>query len=188
MRKYACFAMWLILALPASAQVTIQNPKKLPVPEARVAVIYDVVRRLVFEEVKPVGGKPVNLKLTLALAVRPQAGYLTNEDEGTVEIYLDEWDENRFAQAVMALSMQLALPVKRRREILQEAQRRADLLAPVDVGELKNQNVSARPLATPAPPDPSLSLTCPSSRIGDPACRRVWLPTQFDSTPEKRPR
>lgn len=176
MKKLACLVLLLILTLPASGQVTIQNPKKQPVPEARVSVIYDVVRQLVFEEVKPAGGKLVNLKLTLALAVHSQVGYLTNEEKGTVEIYLNEWDEVRFAQSVMAMALQQALPAKRRIEILQETRRRVDLLAPVDVSQLKKEKIPARPLAVPAA---NSLLPCSSDEIPQPyECRRLLRPMQ----------
>ncbi len=189
MRKLVCFAIGLLLALPTSGQVTIQNPKKLPVPEARVNVIYDVVRQLVFEAVKPAGGKPVSLRLTLSLAVRPEFGYLTNEEQRSAEVFLTEWDEAQFSYAVMALALQQTLPAKRRSEILQEAQRRVDLLAPVDVNELKNQNVPARPLAVSGTPRPNPLLACSSDQIPQPSeCRRQLQPLPFDSTPHKRHR
>lgn len=185
MPKLACIAM-LFFALPACGQVTIQNPKKLPVPEARVSVIYDVVRQLVFEEVKPAGGKPVSLKLTLSLAVRPEFGYLTSEENRTAEVFLTEWDEARFSYAVMALALQQTLPAKRRSEILQEAQRRVDLLAPVDVSRLKREKTPARPLPVPTA---NPLLPCSSDEIPQPSeCRRVLLPMQFNSNPDKHRR
>ena len=172
----------LLAAVPSLGQIAIQNPKKLPVPEARVAVIYDVVRELVFEQVKPAGGKMVNLRLTLALSVRPQAGYLTDEENGTVEIYLKEWDEVRFAQAVMALALQQALPAKRRQEILQEAQRRVDLLAPVDVSRLKKEELPARPPSGQQMAAGEFLLTCSSARMPQPAeCQRLSPSRQLDA-------
>ncbi len=177
MRMLASFVLLLILALPASAQVIIQNPKKLPVPEARVSLIYDVVRQLVFEEVKPAGGKPVGLKLTLSLAVRPEFGYLTSEENRTAEVFLAEWDEARFSYAVMALALQQSLPQKRRSQILQEAQRRVNLLAPVDVSKLKQEKIPARPLAVPVV---NPLLPCSSDEIPQPyECRRMLRPLQW---------
>ena len=165
LRKTLAGLVLLLASVPTLAQVAIHNPKKLAVPEARVAVIYDVVRQLVFEEVKPAGAKPVNFKLILSLAVRPESGYLTNEEKRTAEVFLTEWDEPRFSYAVMALALQQALPVKRRTEILQEARRRVDLLAPVDVSQLKKEKIPARPLAAPAIPGPSPLLPCADDEI-----------------------
>lgn len=184
-RKLACFTL-VLASVPVFAQVTIQNPKKLPVPETRVNLIYDVVRQLVFEEVKPAGGKPVSLKLTLSLAVRPEFGYLTSEENRAAEVFLKEWDEARFSYAVMALALQQTLPAKRRSEILQEAQRRVNLLAPVDVSQLKKEKIPVRPLAVPVA-DPV--LPCSSDEIPQSyECRRRLLPLQFGSTPNRRDR
>jgi hypothetical protein len=189
MTRLAGSVLLLLLSLPAVAQITIQNPKKLKVPDARVAVIYDVVRELVFEEVKPAGGKPVNMKLTLSLAVRPEFGYLTNEEKGTAEVFMTEWDEPRFAYVVMALALQQALPANRRSELLREARRRVDLLSPVDVSQLKKEKIPARILSTPAlAPDP-LVLRCSADDVPQPAeCRRTLLPMQFNATPNKHDR
>ena len=187
MTRLAGSVLLLLLSLPAVAQVTIQNPKKLKVPDARVAVIYDVVRELVFEEVKPAGGKPVNMKLTLSLAVRPEFGYLTNEEKGTAEIFMTEWDEPRFAYVVMALALQQALPANRRSELLREARRRVDLLAPVDISQLKKEKIPARALAIPETPIADPFGRCSGDEIPQPSeCRRTLLPMQFNATPHKR--
>jgi hypothetical protein len=187
MKKLACSVLLLLASLPAAAQVTIQNPKKLKLPEARVGVIYDVVRELVFQEVKPAGGKPVNMKLTLSLAVRPEFGYLTNEEKQSAEVFMTEWDEPRFAYVVMALAMQQALPASRRSELLKEALRRVDLLAPVDVTQLKKQKIPARILSTPVlAPDPLL-LRCSTEDVPQPSeCRRTLLPMPFNAASHKR--
>lgn len=135
--------LWMFLYLTclhvAQAQVTIQNPQHLEVPESRVQLLHQIIGRVVGSEFHL---KPRELEGTLTLVVGESKGVVGKVLPGSSDalaVYLDRWDEAAFVVTDMQLMLHRVLSRGREKKMIRDILRRLNQTAPVSVGELQNR-------------------------------------------------
>jgi len=93
------FARWLCLA-----QVTIQNPQHLPVPEQQVQALHNIICRVVVEDLHV--GRGGYLAVSSRCWVKTARLPLLTRQNGIFTVYLKQWDEATFAMADLQLIVQ----------------------------------------------------------------------------------
>src|SRR5579864_3357255 len=84
---------------PTSAQLTIQNPHHLPVPEQKASVLMSTASRVIAEHFAVANGGQRQFRLTLVLGSSDEH-YTAEGDKGAYTLFLQRWDENKFTLAV----------------------------------------------------------------------------------------
>lgn len=125
----------LLTACPVLAQVHIQNPKHLPVPEEKAQVIFNTACRVVADEFH-VPHSQLAFSLVLVLGEESQR-YTANEETGTYAVYLRQWDPVQFADSAMRLAVQRLVPPQRRNRMLTAILFRSREIAPISVEEIR---------------------------------------------------
>ncbi len=125
----------LLTACPVLAQVQIQNPKHLPVPEYKAQVIFSTACRVVAEEFH-VPQSQLAFPVVLFLGEKSQR-YTADEGTGTYAVYLRQWDPVQFADSAMRLAVQRLVPPQRRNRMLTAILYRSNEIAPVSVEEIR---------------------------------------------------
>src|SRR5215469_14116095 len=127
-----------LLMSVGTAQVTIENPRNLAVPEQRVQVLHRVISRVVAEEFH-IRGSEVEGTVTLWLGEERERT-VVDERSGTFNIYLKRWDEVEFAISDTELAIQRMLSRDRFERIAREVIRRVDKTAPVNADALRGKS------------------------------------------------
>lgn len=131
-----CIAFVLLFAGSLSlAQVTIQNPQHLPVPEERVQALHNIICRVVAEDLHVgKGGSPSRVVLVLG---QDREVTVADQANGIFTIYLKQWDEARFAMSDLQLAVQGVVMRNRWERMAQDVVRRFRQVAPVPIERLK---------------------------------------------------
>jgi len=135
--------MTLFLLLASSwvpAQLVVENPKHLDLPEPQAQVLLRTTARLVEQEFHRPGALENKFHLRLVLGQTPEH-FTVDDPAGGGAIYLERWDEGKFALATMQIAIQRLLPPERQQQVLQEILRRARGVAPVDAARLRKEDV-----------------------------------------------
>jgi hypothetical protein len=136
-----------LMATPAKAQLSIENPAKLPLAREEAEIAYRIAREQVISEISPARPDRVpELPLVLKLGCADAAGkdyYGTDElvKKGRLQvtsvICLKSWDLGKFAFGVMRITERQVIPTDRYMVILEQSLEKIRSVSPVDVGELK---------------------------------------------------
>ncbi len=130
-----------LIVLAASfcaAQVTIENPQHLDIPEQRVQVLHNIICRVVAEEFH-VSASKVQGPVTLVIGERKDTS-IANEFSGVYRIYVGHWDEATFATSDMRLSVLRMTFRDHWERMTREVVRRADQVAPVGVDNFRSHH------------------------------------------------
>lgn len=117
----AILALLLFAVIPAGAwtPVTIVNPKHVAVREGDVNLLLQAVCQVVANEFHLASGETLDFPLTLVLGERDE--HLTaDEDHGVYIVYLNHWNEGKFATSAMRLAVWRVVPRKRRDELVRD--------------------------------------------------------------------
>ena len=131
---------------PTSAQLTIQNPHHLPVPEQKASVLMSTASRVIAEHFAVANGGQRQFRLTLVLGSSDEH-YTAEGDKGAYTLFLQRWDENKFTLAVTNLAIQRLVVNDRLASLVSEILRRSDQVAPVPAAQLRGGRISVPPLA-----------------------------------------
>lgn len=147
MKVFAVAVALMILAgvFPSSAQLTIQNPRHLPVPEQKASVLMSTACRVIAEHFGVAKGDQ-RLRLTLVLGSSDEH-YTAEGEKDAYTLFLQRWDENKFTLAVTNLAIQRLVVNDRLASLVSEILRRSDQVAPVPAAQLRGSRISAPPLA-----------------------------------------
>ena len=151
-------AQYCTLGLFASslyAQVTIQNPQHLEIPEHRVQILHNIVCRVVAEEFHIQESK-VQGPVTVVLGEQ-QERTVADEFSGVYTIYLEHWDERTFASSDVRLMIQRMAFRNHSEQMAREVIRREELLFQVGADRLRTTSKQA-----PLPP-PNAAGSCMSA-------------------------
>jgi hypothetical protein len=131
---------------PSSAQLIIQNPHHLPVPEQKASVLMSTACRVITEHFALSKGDQHPLRLTLVLGSSDEH-YTAEGDKDAYTLFLQRWDENKFTLAVTNLAIQRLVVNDRLASLVSEILRRSEQVAPVPAAQLRGSRISASPLA-----------------------------------------
>ena len=130
-------ARWAILsvALSASAvgkaQVTVQK-NGVDVPEAKVNILYNTTFRVVAREFHLPDASTLHFPVTLVLG-EPNERVSGDELNKVYVIYMESWDDAKFALAASRIAMQQLISEARKTRIVNEIVWRANQIVPVSL-------------------------------------------------------
>ncbi|MBI3477986.1 MAG: hypothetical protein HY010_19810 [Acidobacteria bacterium] len=126
-----CWATLVVLSISqlVSAQVRVEgNAPDLPL--AKVDAIYETAFRVVAQEFHLPDGSRDRVPVTLVLGDRDE-GVTGDEVQKIYTIYMQRWDEVRFALATSRIAVQHLVSDERKNRMVEDILRRANRIAPV---------------------------------------------------------
>ncbi|MGA8439864.1 MAG: hypothetical protein WB762_10370 [Candidatus Sulfotelmatobacter sp.] len=133
--KLATVFLMTLLGPLSRAQVAIQNPQHLPIPEQQVETLHHIICRVVAEEFHAGQGRPEG-SVILVLG-EDQERTIADVAKGTFTIYLKHWDEATFAISDMQLTVQRVVSHDRWERMAREVIRRDRQITPISANALK---------------------------------------------------
>ena len=110
-------ALCVVTPIWAWTPVTIVNPKHLPVRADEVNLLFQASCRAVANEFHLKDGETLDFPLTLVMGERDEH-VMADEDQGVYMVYLNHWNEGKFATSAMRLAVWRMVPRKRRDELV----------------------------------------------------------------------
>src|SRR6266481_683229 len=120
-----------------AAQVTIENPKKLPVQEEEVNLLYTIVCRQVAQDFHVPNYKNLESPLTLVLGEDRERYVIDHLGAGT--IYLLQWDEAHFASAAVRITFHHVLSSGQFQEEVKNVLTRFSKIVPETISAARNR-------------------------------------------------
>lgn len=157
-----------LLASPASAQLSVVNPRHLSVSEEKARLILNTAYRVVAEQFKIRDFASDEQKLTLVLGETNER-YEEQSSGKACTVYLNQWDEEKFAVAAMRHAVYRLAHGQRMNRMIGEVLRRANLAAPVSIDTLRRQHIDA-PLAPANPAEPPCFGAIHNAAVRDVTC------------------
>jgi len=134
-------ATFVTLSASLCAQVAIENPQRLEVPEQRVQMLHQVVCRVAAHKLR-IRATKKDSPVTLVLG-EPEERIGVGSDGTPGKIYLKRWDETTFTVGDMQLVIQRVMIRERLTQMTSEVLRRLKQMAPVPARELTTQDKSS---------------------------------------------
>lgn len=197
MRYAALAALTFLMALTprsATAQLAIENPSHLQVPEQKASLLLNSACRVVAEKFRISNPSQRLLSLKLVLGSKDEH-YTADADKDSYTLFLERWDENKFTIAATNLAIQRFVIHDRLPSLVAEVLQRTAHLAPVAVTDLRKaiargQYLPAAPgLADPAPSETSACISgVTNAGVRNIPCRTLSNPVPTVSTPGETPR
>ena len=155
----------LLLHCLGMAQVSIQNPQNLEIPEPRVQVLHRIVCRVIGEEFH-LKAHEIDDAMSLVLSEGKETeGKIDGNSGGSPTIYLGHWDEAAFAVTDMQLMLHKVVSRERQRKMMRKIVQRLNQIAPVDARTLHSASTSI-PASSPKPADGCISAISDASVQG----------------------
>ena len=140
--QLAAIPLMFLLGSPADAQITVENPQHLELPEQRAQVLHRIICHVVADELHIRGAK-TEFPVILVLG-EPEERIGVDDDGMPRKIYLMRWDEASFAISDMQLAVQRAVIRDHWQQMTNEVLRRWKQVAPVQHSELNGASRSFR--------------------------------------------
>jgi hypothetical protein len=134
------------------AQLTIENPKHVEVPEQQAQALFLVTQRVMESEFHSPGSLENRFRMRLVLGQAPEH-FTVDDAQGNGTLFLEKWDDGKFAVAAMRLAVQHLLGPERQQKMLQEIRKRTSEVAPVPVSKLHGQ-----PMPSASPSNPAWAI------------------------------
>ena len=149
-----------VLLLAASslawAQLVIENPGHLDMPEQQAQVLFLTTNRVLESEFHSPGALENAFRMKLVLGEKAER-FTIDDSSGNGTIYLEKWNEGKFAVAAMRLAVQHLLVPERQKRMLEEIVRRTHEIVPIKAAQLRNE--------PPSPGVPPLQDDCISQMM-----------------------
>jgi len=120
------------------AQLTIENPKNLPVDETQVQLLYTMICQEVAEAFHVDNYKNLQYPPTLVLGEEYER-YLIDHKTGAGTIYLEKWDEAHFAAPAAMLALHHVLSDEQFRAVVMKSLKRFSNTRPITVADAKRR-------------------------------------------------
>jgi hypothetical protein len=135
--RLAAFAL-ILSACVGWAQVKIQS-NGVDVPADKVNVLYNTTFHVVAEEFHLRDNADLRFPVTLVLGDSNER-VLGDEVSKTYVIYMERWNEAKFALAASRIAVQHLVSEERKNRMVSEIVRRSDQVAPVSLQALRYRN------------------------------------------------
>jgi hypothetical protein len=121
----------------ATAQITVKNPSRLPLPDNKPQVLLSMACRVVADEfhVRDAG----KLDFPLILVLGEPFHYTADDENQLYTIYLDRWDDTMFTSSAVMLASHRAVTKDRYRKMVVEILRRANQVSPVPADDFRKR-------------------------------------------------
>jgi hypothetical protein len=130
MKRTIALLFIVLASVLGSGQITIDNPKHLDIPEGRAKVLLNVACKVVGEKFHR---NPANLEFPVILVLGQPWHYTADADNGVYAIYLETWDDTRFASSAMMLAVSRVVPTNQYKEMVAEILKRSKQILPVRI-------------------------------------------------------
>ena len=133
----------VLLVLASSlvrAQLAVENPKHLDVPEAQAQALFLTTTRVMEKEFNVPGALENKFRMKLVLGQTPER-FTIDDAAGNGTLYLERWNEFKFTTVTMRLAIQQLLVPNRQQKMLDAIVRRAHEIAPVSAAELRQEGI-----------------------------------------------
>jgi len=130
---FLCLAFLLVPRL--QAQLRIENPRHLEVPEERAQLIVNSAAQVVAEEFHVQDVHAIEFPITLVMG-SPDDYYEEDANTKTYAVHLRTWREREFTASVIQLTVHQLVTVEKRDKMLARILTRVNRVSPVDVSEL----------------------------------------------------
>lgn len=132
-------ALCLLASSLAFAQLVIDNPKHLDVPEEKARVLWRLASRAVAREFHSVESKG-KFDFRLVLGEKDER-YGIDEKSGVSTLYLQQWDETKFAIAAIRLAVQKSIDRNREQRMISDILQRSERIVSTPANTLYGVNV-----------------------------------------------
>lgn len=128
----------LLASSLVQAQLVLENPKHLDVPEHQAQAIFLTTMRVMESEFHSPGTLENTFRMRLVLGEKPER-FTIDDPSGNGTVYMERWNEGRFAVTAMRLAIQHLLAPERQKRMLEEIVRRAHEIAPIKAAQLREE-------------------------------------------------
>ena len=116
------------------SEVSIDNPKNLPIKEEEVTLLYTIVCQQVAENFQIRDYKQLEYPLTVVLG-EDHEGYWIDHVRGAATIHLQKWDDARFASTAVMIAVDHLLSNDQFHQVVVKTLKRFWSINPVTVSE-----------------------------------------------------
>jgi hypothetical protein len=128
--------LWLASSLSSLAQLTIDNPLHLNLPEDQARLLLQLSYRKVARELHLSDSSNIESGLHLVLGEKEER-YGYDDHSGVATVFLREWNETKFVIAAMRFAVQHSIGPQRQEQMVVEVLRRAKQIAPVPAAQIR---------------------------------------------------
>ena len=121
-----------------AGELTIENPKGLPVKQEEVSLLYTLVCQEVAESFHLKNYKDIEVPLTLVLGEERER-YMIDHLTRAGTIYLQQWNESHFAAAAVMIAYLYVLTNERFQAVATKALKRFSKIVPKTVTTARNR-------------------------------------------------
>lgn len=164
----------ILLLLASSlvrAQLVLENPKHLDVPEPQAQALFLTTMRVMETEFHAPGALENSFKVRLVLGEKAER-FTIDDPYGNGTVYMERWNEGRFAVSAMRLAIQHLLAPARQKRMLEEIVRRTHEIAPIKAAQLREEGAPS--VIPPTQDECTDSMTNAAVRTVD--CRPGIMP------------
>ena len=135
-KSLSLVALLTLVSCCAFAQLTIDNPRHLDVPEARAHLLLRMSCQAVGRELHLADSSKVEFGLHLVLGEKIER-FGWDEHTGMATVFLSTWDTQKFTTAAMRFAVQRSIDPHREEQMVLDVVRRSEQTAPVAATELR---------------------------------------------------
>ena len=144
MRSLSSVAALLVLANSlALAELTIDNPQHVDVPEEKARVLLRLASRAIAKEFHLREQSKTELDLRLVLGEKDER-YGIDQESGIPTLYLQQWNETKFASAAVRLAVQKSVDRHREEQMVTDILQRSEQIVAIPANKLRGADLSPR--------------------------------------------
>jgi len=155
MRRLILTVVTILFCSVSFAQLSIQNPKHLNIPENEARALLRMSCRAVAHELHLRESSTPELEMQLILGDREE-GFGYDAHTGVPTLFLQEWNEKKFVTAATSFAVQRSISQPRQEQIVSDVLHRHQQSAPISAAQLHKFAASESGLAV-QPKDDCLS-------------------------------
>ena len=129
-------ALFLLVNSLTFAQLAIDNPKHLEVPEEKALVLLKMACRAVATEFHLNERSKAEFDLRLVLGEKDER-YGFDEQTGVPTLYLQQWDETKFTSSAIRFAVQQSIARNREEQMISEILRRSGQVVSIPANRLR---------------------------------------------------
>jgi hypothetical protein len=134
----------VVLLLAASSwvqgQLIVENPKHLNIPEEQAKALFLTTTRVMEKEFNVPGALENKFRMKLVLG-EAQERFTIDDAQGNGTLYLERWNEFKFATVTMRLAIQQLLVPERQKRMLDAIARTTSEIAPISAADLRTEKI-----------------------------------------------
>jgi hypothetical protein len=159
----------VILAVASSCgfgQLTIENPRHVPVPEDQARILLRMSVQAVAKELRVT--EKTNVQFALRLVIGQEDEHFgLDEKTGVPTLFLRQWDPVKFTTAAVRFAIQESVGPERKEQMISEIVRRSERVAPVSAAQLRG---IVGPATQPVSPEDNCLKGISDSSVREPLC------------------